>query len=191
MVAYAQAAVPDGNIQWRTADAQALSFDDGSFDVVVCQFGFMFLPDQPRGFREARRILAPGGMLLGNVWHSMDANPFARAIQTRLEKLFPGDPPRFFETPYGYDDKDRLRADLADAGWENVRLEDVLLHALSPSVTDFATGFVRGSPLSHQLLERGADQDVILGELVAALIPVGGESPFDAALAATVITAIR
>src|SRR5207245_7820290 len=117
-------------------------------------------------------------------------NPFARAMQTRLEKLFPDDPPRFFGTPYGYT-TDRVRADLAEAGWTNVSLEDIRLQGVSPSATEFATGFGRGSPLSHQIVERSADLDEIVAELAEAIISVGGECPFNAQLAATVITAIR
>jgi ubiquinone/menaquinone biosynthesis C-methylase UbiE len=189
MVAYARAAVADPSIEWRTADAQALPFADASFDMVICQFGFMFLPNKPQGFREARRVLAAGGQLLGSVWHSMDENPFARAMHTRLARLFPNDPPRFLETPYGYHDTERLRADMAEAGWQTIQLEDVRLKSASPSAAEVATGFVRGSPLTHELVNRGADLDAIVRELVDALIPVGGERPFTATLAATVITA--
>ena len=77
MVSYAREAVSAPGIDWQQADAQALVFDDGAFDVVVCQFGFMFLPDKVQGFREARRVLASGGVLLANVWHSLEANPVA------------------------------------------------------------------------------------------------------------------
>src|SRR5688572_11335472 len=36
MIAYAQRAVPASGITWQAADAQALPFDDGSFDVAIC-----------------------------------------------------------------------------------------------------------------------------------------------------------
>src|SRR3712207_8904518 len=35
-------------IEFREADAEALPFSDGSFDVVVSTFGAMFTPDQDR-----------------------------------------------------------------------------------------------------------------------------------------------
>lgn len=191
MVSYAQAALPQSGIEWRTADAQALPFADASFDAVACQFGFMFLPDKPQGFREARRVLRPRGMLLANVWHSMDENPFVRAMHTRLGKEFPDDPPHFLLTPYGYHDTDQLRADVAEAGWEAVGLEDVRFRSVSPSAAEIATGFVRGTPLHHELVARNADLDRLVSELADSLIPVGGDSPFTASLAATLITAPR
>ena len=90
MVSHARAAVPAAGIDWQQADAQALVFDDGAFDVVVCQFGFMFLPDKVQGFREARRVLASGGVLFANVWHSMEANPVAGCHPHDCGKALPG-----------------------------------------------------------------------------------------------------
>src|SRR4051812_2035128 len=50
MTDYARSVVPAAGIDWRVADMQALPFEDGSFDVVVCQYGFMFPPDKPQAF---------------------------------------------------------------------------------------------------------------------------------------------
>jgi len=51
----------EGRIEWRQADALALPFEAQSFDVVACQFGVMFFPDKVQGYKEARRVLKPGG----------------------------------------------------------------------------------------------------------------------------------
>jgi ubiquinone/menaquinone biosynthesis C-methylase UbiE len=45
----------------QVADAQALPFPDGSFDVVVSTFGVMFAPDHRRCAAEIIRVLRPGG----------------------------------------------------------------------------------------------------------------------------------
>jgi SAM-dependent methyltransferase len=191
MIAYARAAVPAPGIAWQQADAQNLAFADGSFDVVVCQFGFMFLPDKSQGFREARRVLTSGGLLLANVWQSIQANPVIGAIDATLARLFADDPPRFIATPYGYHDADRIRADMQQGGWDDVRLETVRVQGLGPSAHEFALGFVLGTPLTHELAARGADADAVSRALTDALIPVGGDRPFRPALAATVISAVR
>jgi hypothetical protein len=103
----------------------------------------------------------------------------------------PDDPPRFLETPYGDHDHERIRADLGEAGWEKVRLDDVHIESPTPSAADFATGFARGTPLVNQLTERGADAAEVARDLVDRLRPIGGDKPFKALLAATVITGVR
>jgi len=191
MVDHARRAVGDLGVDWRVADAQALPFADGSFDLVVCQFGFMFLPDKALGFREARRVLADGGLLLVSVWQSIEANPVIAALQRLLDELFAADPPRFLDTPYGYHERDRQRADVRAGGFENVRLDDVRLRGAGSSAGHFAYGWIHGSPLRHELVERGGDDDELVRAITAAFVGVVGDSPFTPELAATVITARR
>ena len=50
-------------IAFREADAEALPFEDGSFDVVVSTFGVMFTPDQERAASEMVRVCRRGGKI--------------------------------------------------------------------------------------------------------------------------------
>ena len=190
MIDHARQAVTTPGIVWQQADAQSLPFADASFDVVVCQFGFMFLPDKVQGFREARRVLATDGLLLANVWSSLAENPYALAIHEMLARRFPTDPPTFLETPYGYRVTSLLE-DMEKAGWEGVEVTELVFQSASPSARSFATGFALGSPLTHDLVVRGADPEVIAAELEQTLVPLGGNEPFLAELSAAVITAAR
>jgi SAM-dependent methyltransferase len=49
------------DITFRVADAGALPFPDGAFDVVVSTFGVMFTPDQDRAASEMLRVSKRGG----------------------------------------------------------------------------------------------------------------------------------
>ena len=51
------------DIEFREADAEALPFPDGSFDVVVSTFGVMFTPDQDRAAAEMVRVCKRGGKI--------------------------------------------------------------------------------------------------------------------------------
>jgi ubiquinone/menaquinone biosynthesis C-methylase UbiE len=51
------------DIAFREADAEALPFDDRSFDVVVSTFGVMFTPDQDRAAAELVRVCKRGGKI--------------------------------------------------------------------------------------------------------------------------------
>src|SRR5688500_20216198 len=75
-------------IDWRHADAMDLPFADAGFDTVVCQFGVMFVPDKPKAFAEARRVLRPGGRFLFSVWGGLDVNDIARVVHQPDAALF-------------------------------------------------------------------------------------------------------
>jgi len=61
--AHERAAAERLDIEFREADAEALSFPDGSFDVVVSTFGVMFAPDQERSAAEMVRVCKRGGKI--------------------------------------------------------------------------------------------------------------------------------
>jgi SAM-dependent methyltransferase len=50
-------------MRFRQADAEALPFGDGAFDVVVSTFGVMFTPDHERAAAEMVRVCRPGGRI--------------------------------------------------------------------------------------------------------------------------------
>src|SRR5687767_6476384 len=50
-------------LEWIEADAEALPFDDGAFDVVTSSLGAMFAPDHQRVADELLRVCRPGGTI--------------------------------------------------------------------------------------------------------------------------------
>jgi demethylmenaquinone methyltransferase/2-methoxy-6-polyprenyl-1,4-benzoquinol methylase len=51
-------------IELREADALALPFPDGSFDVTAVAFGMRNIPDKIRALREMARVTTPGGQVM-------------------------------------------------------------------------------------------------------------------------------
>jgi ubiquinone/menaquinone biosynthesis C-methylase UbiE len=51
------------DIVFETADAEALPYADGAFDVVLSTFGVMFAPDHQRAASELLRVSRPGGRI--------------------------------------------------------------------------------------------------------------------------------
>jgi SAM-dependent methyltransferase len=56
------------DIIWKEGDAEKLPFEDGSFDVVLSQFGHMFAPRPEVAIREMLRVLKPGGRIAFATW---------------------------------------------------------------------------------------------------------------------------
>ena len=186
MLDVAAGRIASPRVEFRQADAQALPFADASFDAVVCQFGVMFFPDRIGAYKEARRMLAPGGRFLFNVWDSLDRNPVSKAVAETVAGLFPDDPPSFLSrTPFGYHDPARIEADLKAAGFTGIESETVGLRSAVPSARAAAIGLTHGSPLRAEIeahgegaLERAAD--AVAAVLARLGCDAGGEEPMSA-----------
>ncbi|MDM7914918.1 MAG: class I SAM-dependent methyltransferase [Candidatus Eisenbacteria bacterium] len=94
-------------IEFRVADAEALPFEDETFDVVLSTFGVMFAPNQERVASEMLRVAKPGGKIglaswtpdgfIGAFFRLMTAHvpppaglrsPLEWGTETRLVELF-------------------------------------------------------------------------------------------------------
>jgi ubiquinone/menaquinone biosynthesis C-methylase UbiE len=156
-------------IRFEEVDATDLPFDDASVDVIVCQFGVMFFPDKHRSYTEARRVLRPGGHYLFNVWDSWDRNFFAQTVHQTVESFFPGNPPGFYQVPFGYHDAGEIEESLSRAGFTRVSVEPVAIDSTIRSAADFAQGLVFGNPLHEEIVNLGGDPEEVCAAVAAAV----------------------
>lgn len=177
----------------RQANALALPFRDQSFDVVACQFGAMFFSDRIKGYREALRVLRPGGSFLFNVWDRIDANAFPDVVSTAVATLFPCDPPTFMaRIPHGYHDVDLIRSELSQAGFVSASVETVDKTSKATTPQDVSIAFCQGTPLRTEIVTRDATRlDEATKVAADALALRFGSGPIEGPIRAHVITAVR
>jgi ubiquinone/menaquinone biosynthesis C-methylase UbiE len=183
---------PDDRITWRQADALALPFEAATFDFVCCQFGAMFFPDRASGYREARRVLKPGGNFLFNVWDRIEENEFANEITNALAQMFPSDPPRFLaRTPYGYRDKALIRRELEEAGFSRVAIETRAEQSRASSPRLVALAYCQGTPLRSEIEARdGGNLDRATDYAASAIADKHGTGEVAGKIQAHVIMAV-
>ena len=183
----------EGRIEWKQANALALPFGDGGFDVVACQFGAMFFPDKVQGYREARRVLRPGGRFLFNVWAPIEENEFADVVTEALATVFPNDPPRFMaRTPHGHHDVGRIREDLEAAGFTDISVDAVDATSKAASPHHAAVAYCQGTPLRNEIEARDASRlEEATNQAADALARRFGKDAIEGRIRALVITAAR
>jgi ubiquinone/menaquinone biosynthesis C-methylase UbiE len=183
--------VASDRVSWQKADAQALPFPDGAFDAVACQFGVMFFPDKQKAYREARRVLKPGGHFIFNVWDGIEHNEFADLVTAAVADMFADDPPGFLaRTPHGYHDKQAIIAEVRSAGFVDVAAETVTRRGVAPNCRDPAIGYCQGTPLRNEIEVRNASRLAEATEAAAGRIKARfGSGAVDGKIQAHVITA--
>jgi SAM-dependent methyltransferase len=160
------------NVTFRAMGAEALTLPDRSFDLALCQFGLMFVPDPLQALREMRRVLRDGGRLGLVVWSTRDKVPIF-TLCDQLSALVPPPPPdQVLPTPTGLGEPGLIEGQVAAAGFAAIAIER---HTLDYVIDDpeaewrFRIGLETG-PLALALArltapQRAAIHDAFLAEL--------------------------
>ncbi|MGE3996221.1 MAG: class I SAM-dependent methyltransferase [Variibacter sp.] len=182
---------PDTRIHWHLADALALPFENAAFDLVCCQFGAMFFPDRTAAYREAKRVLKPGGHFLFSVWDRIEENVFADDVTQALARIFPNDPPRFLaRTPHGYHDTVLIHRELEEAGFSRLTIETRAEESRASSPRIPAVAYCQGTPLRSEIEAREAGKlDAATDYAEAAIAERHGRGKVAAKIQAHVIVA--
>lgn len=181
----------DGRITWRQADALSLPFEQDSFDAVVCQFGAMFFPDRVCGYREALRVLKPGGRFVFNVWDRIEENDFARIVTDAASAVFPSDPPRFLaRTPHGYHDVGLIEAELRMAGFTAIEIMTLQHRSDAPSARSAAIAYCQGTPLRNEIEARDPKAlQTVTDRAAEAIAKQYGDGPVSGKIQAHIVVA--
>lgn len=180
---------PSDNLVYQVADALELPFEEASFNLVVVQFGWMFFPDKVRAAREMFRVLLPGGRLAMLVWNSIEQNEFAQVAKDAIARFFEDGPPKGFDVPWGFGDRNQILEELESAGFKESGFEDVELSSrTTPEAV--AHGITRGTPMALEIMERTPDRhDEIEAAVANALRTRFGAGQFEAHLSALFVKA--
>jgi SAM-dependent methyltransferase len=141
-------------LQSEVHDGEALGLEDSTFDAAFSCFGIFLFGDRKAGWREAARVLRPGGTFVTSVWKGPEHNPMLRA---QLEPIVSALPPERLPQEKGWlevADADALLAEVTgSAPFRDARVYP--FHA-SFAVPDWGVlwDFMRSNPAAGALLRR-------------------------------------
>ena len=158
-----RAAEEELEVEWLEGDAEALPFEDGSFDRVTSCFGVIFAPRQQLAAAELVRVARPGATIGVTAWTPEGVN--GKMFQTVGSYMPP--PPAGAIPPVMWGDEDHVRSLFADS--------DAVLSFERRSVT-----FTHDSPESWVEYNTHALGPTILAK--AALEPQGRWGELEAEL---------
>lgn len=148
------------NIDFVEMDAEAIEFPEDSFDVVLCRFGLMFLPNPAVSLKRMERALSEGGHLVASVWASPERAPGLSVTMTAVAQTLqlPAPPPG---APglFTLGDRSLLEELLRRAGFRQVQAEPLKITMNFDSTAEYVRYLQDvAAPINNLLVDRNPEQ---------------------------------
>lgn len=162
MLAVAAARAP--GIEWVEGLAEALAFEDNSFDVVLCQFGLMFFDDRAKALREMSRVVRPSGRVALTVWGEVANSPGYAGMIRLINAMFGQDAADALRAPFVLGDRQKLQSVLEDGGLAGATATTATGSARFASIREWVRMDVRGWTLADFIDDEGFEALVSAAE---------------------------
>lgn len=173
-LAFARTRAPQA--EFRVGDAQALTFEDGSFDAAVSGLVLNFVPDPAKAAGEMRRVIRPGGTAAAYVWDYAGEMQLMRRFWAAAVAVDPA--------ARNLDESLRFplcRADALRALWTAAGLQDIQTHTIDvPTVfkdfDDYWSPFLGGQgPAPTYCMSLTEDRRERLRQHLHDTLPIEGD----------------
>ena len=160
------------NVTFLDGDAQALDqlgLPAQSFDAVLSRWGLMFFEPLVPALEGFRRVLRPSGSLAAAVWGAPQQVPLISAsCAAVMHQLGRPLPPPDGPGPFSLADSARLAQSLTDAGFHDVRTEQLTVSITFPSVEAYVSDQRLVNMLVRTVIgQQPEDQQAALWQTVA------------------------
>ncbi|MCD9149820.1 class I SAM-dependent methyltransferase [Pseudophaeobacter flagellatus] len=162
MLSVAQKHAP--GIKWVEGLAEALPFDNHSFDVVLCQFGLMFFDDRSKALHEMRRVLRPGSRIALSVWDAAANSPGYACMIQLIDEMFGQSASDALGAPFVLGDRQAFQNVLKAGGLDGAAVTTISGVARFASIREWVRMDVRGWTLSDFIDDDGFEALVAAAE---------------------------
>jgi ubiquinone/menaquinone biosynthesis C-methylase UbiE len=144
MLAVAKSVSPP-QIEWHEGSAEAMPFSDAVYDVVLCQFGLMFMQNKSAALREMRRVLVSGGRLILDV-PGLTPTLFT-ILQEALAKCVTPEAAEFLSTVFSMHDPRHIQDLLRNERFQNIKVRQITKKIRLPHPKEFLWDYLYSTPL--------------------------------------------
>lgn len=143
-------------VRWVEGSALAMPLPDASFDVVLCQQGIQFFPDQRAGLHEFKRVLVPSGRVLLSVWEG--ETPYTLAMAAAVERHAGPEAATTLRKSRACPDPETLRHLMEQTGFRDTKIRARTIVRHLPAVAGFVLRHLAATPVAGAIaaLSEGA-----------------------------------
>jgi ubiquinone/menaquinone biosynthesis C-methylase UbiE len=175
-VSFAQNEIAGPRIQFRVAGAEALPFDNGTFDAALSLLVLQDIADPNRAISEMGRVTRPGGSVAACQWDFQDGLPMLSLFWQAAEAVAPDAVARHragnLQRPHRRASLEELAELWLDSGLAEVRTTILELSMEFSSFDDFWLPFLGGStPTSRFAASTNRESEGTLASVLCAKLP--------------------
>jgi len=172
----------------RSGSAEALPFEDGTFDLAISQLVLHFVSDPSRAAAEMQRVLRPGGMIAACVWDFDQGMQMLRLFWDAALSLDPDAPEELQVLRFGR--AGEIAQWLEEAGLEDIAETTITVSTTYAGFDELWSGFLAGiGPAGSYCMSLPPDQREALRGALQERVTTSG--PFSLEATALAGRAIR
>jgi ubiquinone/menaquinone biosynthesis C-methylase UbiE len=192
MLEVAKQQVSGPNVSWNVVDMSAIPDIDGQYDLIICQFGLMLVPDKLKAIGEMFRVLKKGGKVVFSVWADINDNPVWKITGNIIEGFLGANPILQNPGPFSLSDKHETLDMLEKVSFQNAKATIVYQTGAIESSAMATKGMVQGLPVFMAISKRGPSLIARIEEaLEPALAAALGNFPLNTPLSAWIFEATK
>ena len=192
MLSVAKSRVSGERITWNQADMMNIPYEDQHFDLIVCQFALMLVPDQLKAIAEIYRVLKPGGKVIFSTWGDLHYNKLWAIGDDVLMAAIGKSPMHTNPGPFALDNAAIVLSLLQQTGFTVPQYTIVTDMGEIDTARQAAFGFIYGLPIGQFIQKENPELlPVILQTLEEKLRSELGEHPLRAPQKALLFEAIK
>lgn len=162
-------------LSWIEGSALDMDLPDKSFDVVLCQQGLQYFPDQLKALRESHRVLRSTGRAFFGVWAK--ASPYHKAVGAAVAKHIDDTVAKTYLESRDVPDADTLRALFGDADFSQVEVVHEKMDIRLPGIRTFVLAQTQGTPIADNVSALSESKQSALANDVAEALSEFADGP--------------
>ena len=175
------------NLAWDTVDMTNIRYEDTRFDLIVCQFGLMLVPEKLKALTEMNRVLKPGGRLLSSVWSDIRHNQIWDITGSVIESFTGTNPMLQDPGPFSMADVNIGLEELKKAGFPDAKVTTVDKTGKITTAAMAVKGITEGLPVWMAISQKDPSLPAkVQAALELELVNRLGDHPFQSSLQALV-----